>query len=286
MRFSLQKEAYVTAFHAILLGILQGVTEFLPISSSGHLVIVQHYLKEFQQPGILFDVLLHVGTLAAVFIYYWRDIVGILKALIIPLNALEYEKQKDFDRHKSQRRLALLIFVGTIPTVVIGLLLRDVIEVLFSSVKLTALMLFVTGVLLALAARVKKTERKISSVRLKDSVLIGFVQGLAIVPGISRSGATIATGLFRNIDGEEAARFSFLLSIPAILGAAILEIPGTFQIQAHEIVPYILGILSAMLTGVLAIKFLIRILRQKRLIYFAYYCWLLGSVALMTNLCW
>ncbi|MEW6616237.1 MAG: undecaprenyl-diphosphatase UppP [Thermodesulfobacteriota bacterium] len=270
----------MTVLQAIALGILQGLTEFLPVSSSGHLVIAQHYLKGFNQPGVLFDVLLHMGTLFAVLMYYWRDIIGILRSFITKVDAPGSRKNVDCNSYDSQRKLGLLIIVGTIPTAILGFFFKDYVVILFSSVKLTACMLIVTGILLAIADRVKERKRKVSSLTFKDSVFIGFVQGLSITPGISRSGSTIATGLFRKIDGKDAAKFSFLLSIPAVLGAIVLEIPQASHIQAGEIPAYLLGTLSAMLTGILAIKFLIRTLKQEKLRYFAYYCWLLGSVVI------
>ncbi len=245
------------------------------------MVIAQRYLKGFNQPGLLFDVLLHMGTLFAVLMYYWRDIIGILRAFTTKLDIPVSCKNGSGESYKSQRRLGLLIIVGTIPTAVLGFFFKDYVVILFSSVKLTASMLIVTGILLAIADRIKEKKRKVSSLTVKDSILIGFVQGLSITPGISRSGSTIATGLFLKIDGEEAAKFSFLLSIPAILGAMILEIPRFSHVQAGEIPAYLLGTLSAMLTGIITIKFLIRMLKQERLRYFAYYCWLLGSVAIV-----
>ena len=250
----------MTLLQAIVLGILQGLTEFLPISSSGHLVITQHYFEGFHQPGVLFDVLLHAGTLAAVLIYYRKDIVDILRSLTTKLDWRTGGQNDSRDDYHVQRRLALLIVVGTVPTALLGYLFRDYVEMLFASVTFTATMLILTGVLLAVADRIKEPKRKVKSLTFKDSVIIGFVQGLSITPGISRSGSTIATGLFRKIDGEEAAKFSFLLSIPAILGAVALEIPDVSRIQACEIPAYLLGPLSAMLVGILAIKFLIRIL--------------------------
>lgn len=271
----------MTVFQAIVLGILQGLTEFLPVSSSAHLVIAQHYLKGFNQPGLLFDVLLHMGTLFAVLMYYWRDIIDILRAFTTKSDISVNCKNGNCDSYKPQRKLGLLIIVGTIPTALLGFFFKDYVVILFSSVKLTASMLIITGILLAIADRVKERNRELSSLTFKDSVLIGFVQGLSITPGISRSGSTIATGLFRKIDGKDAAKFSFLLSIPAILGAIVLELPHFSHVQAGEIPAYLLGILSAMLTGILAIKFLIRMLKQERLRYFAYYCWLLGSVVIV-----
>jgi undecaprenyl-diphosphatase len=273
----------MTVPHAIILGILQGLTEFLPVSSSGHLVIAQHYLTGFNQPGILFDVMFHMGTLFAVLIYYKKDIFLILKSIFDGFHVRRGYKDKDCDIYRSQRRFALLIVVGTLPTIAVGFLFRDHVGILFDSVKFTASMLIVTGILLAFADRIKVKKRDVKALTLKDSLLIGFVQGLSITPGISRSGSTIATGLFRGIDGEEAARFSFLLSIPAILGATALEIPEILHIKAGDILACTIGTFTAMITGILAIRFFIRILKQQKLRYFAYYCWGLGSMVILLN---
>ena len=274
----------MTVPHAIILGILQGLTEFLPVSSSGHLVIAQHYLEGFHQPGILFDVMFHMGTLFAVLIYYKKDILVIVKSIFVGFHFHGGDKDKDCDMYRTHRRLAFLIVMGTLPTIAVGFLFKDHIGILFASVKLTATMLIVTGILLAFADRIKENKRDVNALTIKDSLLIGFVQGLAIMPGISRSGSTIATGLFRRIDGEEAAKYSFLLSIPAILGATALEIPKISYIQADDILACIVGTFTAMITGILAIRFLISILRRQKLRYFAYYCWCLGSMVILLNL--
>ncbi|MDY6853346.1 MAG: undecaprenyl-diphosphatase UppP [Thermodesulfobacteriota bacterium] len=274
----------MTVPQALILGILQGLTEFLPVSSSGHLVVAQHYIEGFHQPGILFDVMFHMGTLFAVLIYYKRDILVILKSLFIGFHFKGKYNDRDSNIYKSQRRLAVLILAGTLPTFMIGFLFKDHIGILFTSVKFTASMLIVTGILLAFADRIKGKKRDANVLTLKDSLLIGLVQGLSITPGISRSGSTITAGLFMGIDGKEAARFSFLLSIPAILGATALEIPAILHIKADDILACTIGTLSAMITGIFAIRFLIRILKQEKLRYFAYYCWCLGSMVILLNL--
>ena len=255
----------MSLFDAILLGIIQGLTEFLPVSSSGHLVIAQHLIKDFRQPGVLFDVMLHFGTLGAVIVYFWRDINGILKSVI--------------NNRGEKRNLFWLIIAGTIPTGIIAILFKDTFESLFKSATAASSMLLVTGVLLFISDRVKNPFRK--DMNLWDAILIGIVQGIAIIPGISRSGSTISTGIFRKIDGETAGRFSFLLSMPAILGAVVLEAKNFSEVDRAEILPYIIGTMVAALFGFLTIGFLMRIIRRRNLSYFAYYCWAVGLLSLL-----
>lgn len=255
----------MSVFDAILLGIIQGLTEFLPVSSSGHLVIAQHMIKDFKQPGVLFDVMLHFGTLGAVIVYFWRDIIGILKSVI--------------NNRGEERNLFWLIIAGTIPTGIIAILFKDTFEELFKSASAAASMLIITGVLLFISDCIKNPFRK--AMNLWDAIIIGVVQGIAIIPGISRSGSTISAGIFRKVDGETAGRFSFLLSIPAILGAVVLEAKNFSEVDRAEILPYIIGTIVAAIFGFLTIGLLMRIIRRRRLSYFAYYCWAVGLLSLL-----
>lgn len=260
---------------ALILGLVQGLTEFLPISSSGHLVFAKHFLGGVRQPGILFEVLLHLGTLIAVLLYFKKDIISILKALLPSKN--------NNDRNIIyKRKLALGVVVGTIPTVIISILFKDFFESIFDSVKIVSIMLLVTGILLYLSDRY--AEGKKSEVPMKDAIIIGIVQGVAIIPGISRSGSTIATGIFRGIKSENAARFSFLLSIPAILGAVVLKLSETGDFPVEDIFPYSIGVATAAVSGFLSIKVLMKIVSGKKLRYFAYYCWIIGILSLAFNL--
>ncbi len=260
---------------ALILGLVQGLTEFLPISSSGHLVLAKHFLGGVRQPGILFEVLLHLGTLVAVLLYFKKDIISILQALL--------PSSGNNDKNIIYRRkLALGVVIGTIPTVIIALLFKDFFESIFNSVKIVSMMLIVTGILLYLSDRF--SEGKKSGVPIKDAIIIGIVQGMAIIPGISRSGSTIATGIFRGVKSENAARFSFLLSIPAILGAVVLKLSETGNFPAEDIFPYLIGVATAAVSGFLSIKVLMRIVSGKKLRFFAYYCWAIGILSLVFNL--
>jgi len=255
--------------HSILLGLLQGLTEFLPVSSSGHLAIAQHYLSGFEQPGLLFDVLLHLATMGAVLIYFRRDIWLLISSLW----------RRD-DEARSYRRLLVLIVVASIPTAIIGLSFKDFFEGLFENIPLVAAMLLVTGSLLWVAEKVSHTNRSLHELTWSDALIAGTVQGFAIIPGISRSGSTIATLLLRQIDGQSAARFSFLMALPAIFGATLLSLGDLESVQTTQLGVYGAGMAVAFISGLAAIHFLLALLRQKRLIFFALYCWGLGALFL------
>jgi len=253
--------------HAILLGLIQGVTEFLPVSSSGHLALAQHFLPGFSQPGLLFDVILHLGTMVAVVIVFRADLARLFSA---PFNKSA--------SGAGDRRLLLLLIAGSVPTAIIGLAFKDVVEGLFTNVSLIALMLIVTGTLLFLAERFRRPGRKEAALTFGDAIVTGIAQGVAIIPGISRSGSTIATLLFKGVDGETAARFSFLLALPAVGGAALLSLKDLEALPLGELPVYLAGAVVAMLAGLLSIRFLLQIIRRQRLIYFALYCWAVGGV--------
>ena len=260
----------MTFLEAILLGILQGATEFLPVSSSGHLVLAQHLLGDFEQSGVLFDVLLHIGTLVAVAIYFWQDLVGLVSSLW----------RRDAES-KQQRFMVWLLIAGSVPTAVIGLCFKDFFIGLFERPAIVCVMLLVTGSLLWLAERLRKVEQSKKELSLTDAIITGTVQGCAIIPGISRSGSTIAVLLLRGIDGETAARFSFLLALPAVFGAALLSIKDVEHIATEAVLPYIVGTTASMFTGLLCIHLLMGIIRRRRLHWFAIYCWLVGGLGLM-----
>jgi len=253
--------------HAILLGLVQGLTEFLPVSSSGHLALIQHFLPGFSQPGLLFDVVLHLGTMVAVIVVFRADLGRLFSA---PFNTSA--------TGAGDRRLLLLLIAGSIPTAIIGLSFKDAIAGLFANVNLIALMLMVTGTLLFLAERFRRPGRKEAKLTWSDAVVTGIAQGIAIIPGISRSGSTIATLLFKGVDGETAARFSFLLALPAVGGAALLSLKDLDALVPGELPVYLAGAAVAMLAGLFSIRFLLQIIRRQRLIYFALYCWGVGGV--------
>lgn len=243
---------------SVILGIVQGITEFLPISSSGHLVLIQR-LFGIKEQKLAFDIFLHIGTLIAILVYFRRDILNMIT---------------------KERRTALYVVVASIPTFVIGLMFRDVVEELFSRPHIVGYMLLATGLwLLAVAIydRFKSPERR-KKPGLISSLIIGTAQGIAVIPGISRSGATIGAGILSGIDKETAVRFSFLLAIPAIAGASLLKCRdiGT-GLTSGDIFSFLLGGLAAMISGLVAIRVLIKMVKTDKLYIFGIYCILAAS---------
>lgn len=266
---------------ACILGIIQGVTEFLPISSSGHLVVFQH-LFGLKEPQLFFDISVHVGTLAAVIVFFREDIGSILKSTIRLLTACcrrDPSSSPGFD--DIHIRLVILIITGSIPTGILGLLFHRMSDRIFSSVVMVGIMLTVTGTLLWASKWMKTGSKTVRTFTSKDALAIGLMQGVAILPGISRSGSTIVTGLFFGLNRELAARYSFLLSIPAIAGAELLSLK---DISVHAIsidTAVLLGSVSACITGYCSLKLLLYLTRKGDLHLFAPYCWLIGILTLI-----
>ncbi len=269
---------------AIVLGAIQGLTEFLPVSSSGHLVLFQN-LFGIKEPELLFDICLHVGTLAAVVVVFYRDILAIITALLqIPQRMKNAGGLLALCRVDPEIRMALLIVIGSVPTALIGLLFKEITDRLFGSTAIVGCMLIVTGSLLWLTRRIRTGGRPINQTTAKDAFLIGIVQGLAILPGISRSGSTIATALFLGVDRKLAGRYSFLLSIPAIVGALVLGLDAP---ELHTTIPWgtiIAGSMVSAVVGWLALVILLRVVDRGQLHRFAPYCWLVGVITVGLNL--
>ncbi|MEW6006816.1 MAG: undecaprenyl-diphosphate phosphatase [bacterium] len=254
----------MSLFNSIILGIVQGLTEFFPISSSAHSVIIPYLLK-INPPSIFFDVCLHLGTLFAIIIFYFSRIKNITQSI--------FKLKRDEDA-----KLGFLIVIGTIPTGVIGALFKDTLEKLFESPIRVAFLLLITGVLLFLTRFFKERKEKMS---VLDALIIGLFQGLAIAPGISRSGSCISSGLFLGLKRELAFDFAFLLSIPAILAAFILKLKDSLENkEAIFVLPYLSGTIIAFIIGLISLFFLSKIVRKGKIHYFAYYCWLLGILIL------
>lgn len=272
----------MSLWESIVLGIIQGLTEFLPVSSSGHLVIAQSFMTGFQQKGILFDVMVHLGTLLAVLFFLRKDIYTLINALLPEKwrrNSVTAEE--GFISVSVGRRMIWLIIIGTIITGSIGTLFQDHIHRFFESAQLAAGMLIVTGILLYLADKTKDVKRTEEEMNVTDGIIIGVAQAVALMPGISRSGSTIAFGMFRKINGEAAARFSFLLSIPAILGATIHELTFIGSVSPDEMIIYTAGMISATITGFLALRLLFFIIKKRKLRIFSYYCWVVAATTLL-----
>jgi undecaprenyl-diphosphatase len=276
----------MTIIQAFVLGIVQGLTEFLPISSSGHLVLVQH-LFGLHEAELSFDVSVHVGTLAAVILYFRHDILDMLGGLMRAFQgAVSRRATREADRPRV--RLAGLIVLGSIPTAAIGLSLHGIADRLYASPLITGAMLLLTGGLLFATRpqRHSRTDagRTLEALTIKDALMIGLVQGLAVMPGISRSGSTIAVGILTGIRHETAARFSFLLSIPAVAGAALLVLKDALQQGGVHLPTCLLGGMTAMLVGYAALTLLVFLVQKGRLYLFAPYCWVVGSIAIAASL--
>ncbi len=277
----------MTLLEAVLLGILQGLTEFLPVSSSGHLVLAQTFLG-LKEPLVFFDVMLHVGTLAAVLVVYrdaiWQLTIGGLSTLT---DIQFWRKPKSTFNASTDLKFVWLILLGSIPTGVIAVLFKTELESFFHEVRLVSVMLILTGVILQLP-RLRKQEAdsaddSTEKLRAWHAPLIGIAQGCAITPGISRSGTTISLALFLGVPAKTAAEYSFLLSIPAILGAVVLKIR---DIGETTIPFYIVaaGTLAAFIVGYIALRFLLVVLNRGKFSLFSYYCIALGLVSLLIAL--
>lgn len=266
-------------FEALILGMVQGATEYLPVSSSGHLVIFQH-LFGVVEPAILFDIILHVATLVAVLWYYRRDVSDLMRQSLAALRGLMGgESWSEIQTTYPSFRLAWFILLGTVPTAFIGLVFQDTFEGLFTSVGTVGYMLWITGLILLIAHFSPQGDRRIGKMRPADALLIGFVQGLSIAPGISRSGATIAVALILGLEKETAARYSFLLSVPSIIGALILKLADADNSIGLGVAA--IGFASALVTGYLCLALLVQLVKRDKLAWFAPYCFAMGLFALL-----
>jgi undecaprenyl-diphosphatase len=254
----------------MILGLIQGLTEFLPVSSSGHLVIWEQFMH-FKSPDLSFEVMLHFGTLFAVILYFWRDIVQLLTSLFVKGDA----------EMAARRRVLLYLAVSTVITGTVGILFSDTFERLFQTPRFCAAMLLVTATLLLLSDRVKTGSMEMGYMGWVRALIIGIGQAIAITPGISRSGTTIVTGVFCGLKREDAARYSFLLAIPAIGGAALLDFKDMAALAPGVGLGYALGALTAFISGLVVIRFLIELVKRRRLIYFSIYCYLFGIISLI-----
>lgn len=275
----------MSILESIGLGIIQGLTEFLPVSSSGHLVIAQSFIKNFEQPGVLFDAMVHFGTIVAVLIYFRHDLMGLLRACVPEQWRPFAGTSRETDPSpEAGRRLVLYIVVATLITGVAGIIFRESIYGLFESVQTVAFMLVVTGTLLFLSDRVRQGNRGTGELKISDALIIGLVQACALIPGISRSGSTITAGIFLGLRGEAAARFSFLMAIPAVMGATVLEMRHATMVPFETMIVYCAGTVAAAIVGFLTIKLLMFMVSRRNLRFFAYYCWAVAFSLLVTTI--
>ncbi len=258
----------IEIFKAFILGIIQGLTEFLPVSSSGHLVLAQHFMK-YQKPNISFETVLHLGSLLAVLIYFRKDILELVKAPF----------ERPSEKRKQNLSSILYLIVATFITGVLGILLKDKFEEMFNHPILASGMLIITGLILYFSDKISNTKITMDKIGIKRSVIIGLGQTFAIIPGISRSGTTIAVSIYSGIKREDAAKFSFLLSIPAILGANLSEFKSLKELSPNFIPQYIVGAVAAFISGYLVIAWLINIVKKQKLKIFSMYCWIVAIVS-------
>lgn len=271
----------MTLFSSVLLGVIQGVTEFLPVSSSGHLAIAEHLLNVSGVSSVppFFDVLLHLGTLFAVFAAYWKDIRDMILEFFYGVSDLVHRTTPS--RVPPARRMILLIIVGTLPLFAV-LPIKDTIESLGDNMYFVAFALLATGCLLFASDRVRRGRKTEKSATMLDALLVGVGQAVATCPGISRSGTTITAGCFVGFDRKFAVRYSFLMSIPAILGANILSLKDALEgeILWAEVPVYLVGVAVSAVVGYACIRLIKLVADKGKFGFFAYYCWLAGIVTL------
>jgi undecaprenyl-diphosphatase len=270
----------MTVLQGFILGVVQGLTEFLPVSSSAHLVLVPWVVGWELDPAyaFVFDVLVQMGTLVAVIVFYARTLAGMVSAVWKGLR----RRQPFAD---PLARLAWLIVLATIPALLAGLLLHDVVEAAFDSPAAVSFFLLVTAAMLAGAERLGRPQRSLDELRPVDALIVGVAQALALFPGISRSGSTISAGLVRGLLRPESARFSFLMSVPVLLGAAVVGLKDLAELSPATVslAPLVVGFLTSAVVGYLVIRWLLTYLGGHRLTVFAVYCFVVGSVGLVLS---
>lgn len=267
----------------IIIGIVQGLTEFLPVSSSAHLVFIQNILGV--ESSLAFDTFLHLGTLIAVLWFFRYDIYKMLNSWILSIRDIIQGRFKEGLYEDPYKRLAWYVIIATIPVGIVGVLFEDSIDALFAgALYVPAFFLFVTGTILYLSQRMTSGDINYSNITAKEALFMGLGQACAILPGLSRSGTTIAAGLTIGLDKEFAAKFSFILSIPAIFGAFILQIGDIGSAMDANFLPVFLGFLASIVAGYMAIRWMLDLIQNRSLDIFSYYCWLVGIIVFMGSI--
>ena len=282
LKYNFREELNMTYIQAAILGLAQGLSEFLPISSSGHLALLQYFFGINADNVLPFAVLLHFGTLVSVFIVYWKDIVDLIKELGAVIKDIFTGKGLRINANPT-RRLGFMIIVATIPTAVIGLLFNDLFNAMYLSLVAIGIGLLITGTILVIAERMGKSNKTVKEMKFRHAVFVGLMQGVAICPGVSRSGSTLFGGLISGLNREFAVKFAFLISIPSILGSVILEAPDAFRegLDISLVGPVIAGVVVAAISGLFAIKAMIKLVSNKNLIGFSIYTWALGIAVIV-----
>lgn len=292
----------MTYIQAVILGLVQGLTEFLPVSSSGHLAILK-YIFNISDIGITFDIFLHVGTLIAVFVVYYKDIGRLIKNFVFMIGCIFYnlyawirnlsirydEDKIPYKKVVSNfyKRFVLLAIVSTIPVGIVGILFEDYIEKVSAGLLIPGICLLITGVVLLLAEALPGGKKNARNMSYKNAVFIGVCQACAVFPGISRSGSTISASLMAGLDRSFAVKYSFILSIPAILGAALVSCldiaTGEVVVATNEIGMYAVGMIVAAVVGFIAIKVTLAVVKKRKFKWFSLYCFAVGIFAIVGN---
>jgi undecaprenyl-diphosphatase len=271
----------MTVWESAILGLAQGLSEFLPISSSGHLALLEYFFGIDEDRVLFFAALLHLGTLFSIFFVYYRDIGALLRELCAVFADLCRGRGPRVNANET-RRLGFMILIATLPTAIVGLLLRDAFSALYGSLVAIGAGLLITGSMMFVSERMAKGDLDTTGMGFRHAFLVGVMQSIALCPGISRSGATITGGLASGMKRELAVRFAFLISIPSVLGAVVLEAPDALGagMEGATLSSLGVGVLVSMLSGFFAIKAMIRVVSTGRLRYFSFYTWALGAAVI------
>lgn len=276
----------MTYFMSILMGIIQGVAEFLPISSSGHLALFQTFfgMENMEEKYMFFTVLLHFGTLISVCMVYWRDIVDMIREFFLGIAALAGRKDTGV-APPPPRRMVMLIIIATVPLFVM-VFLQDAVNQLFSNSIMVSCALLATGFILFFSDRMARGHKTAKNATVADALIVGCGQALAVIPGLSRSGTTISVGMMRGFDRAFAVRFSFLMSLPAVLGANVLEIKDALasNFPIEELPMYLVGVAVSAVVGYFAIRLVKSLSDKGKFGKFAYYCWAVGLGSLVAGI--
>jgi undecaprenyl-diphosphatase len=271
---------------AIILGIVQGLAEFLPIASAGQVVLVTHILGvtfPTESGSLAFNVLLHIGTLTAVVVFFWKEVIQIIKSFISSILDLFRGQFTNNLKDDTYKRLSWLLIIGTIPVGISGALFTKRFEFFYNSVPAVSIFLIINGIILWSAEHVKRGNKKIKGISFKNALVIGIFESLALFPGISRSGSSISAGLFSGVDRVCAARFAFLLAIPAITGAIIVEFKDIGALTETNTASIVAAYIAVVIFGFLSIGLLLRIINGTSLRIFSVYCWIVGGLALILS---
>lgn len=258
---------------SLLLGILQGITEFLPVSSSGHLVLARALLGTDLEPGITFEIVVHFGSFLSIIVYYRKLLSELLRDFLRALTPAGLKEKQLITNQNA--RVCLYILLSMIPAMIVGFAWKDAIESLFLNPFFISVMLVVTGCILFSSRFAKQTGKQVNGWR---ALLMGIVQAAAIIPGISRSGSTITAGLFTGLTRDSVANFSFLMVLPVLGGAMLLELRDIYEsgIESAAVISLVVGFLASFISGYIALTYLIILLKREKFHYFSYYCWALG----------